>query len=73
VGRDADTIAGIAGELAGALYGIDALPTQWVNRVIEVNPSPDLEQMAKNLTRLVFERNKVQVERSSVLLSDSKR
>jgi ADP-ribosylglycohydrolase len=54
VGRDADTIAGIAGELAGALYGIDALPTQWVNRVIEVNPSPDLEQMAKNWNRAAY-------------------
>jgi hypothetical protein len=70
VGRDADTIAGIAGELAGALYGFDALPAQWVNRVIEANPSPDLKQMAKDLTNLVVERSKVQLERSSVLLSD---
>ncbi len=70
VGRDADTIAGIAGELAGALYGFDALPAQWANRVIEANPSPDLEQMAKDLTNLVVERNKVKLERSSVLLSD---
>ncbi len=70
VGRDADTIAGIAGELAGALYGFDALPAQWASRVIEANPSPDLEQMAKDLTNLVVERNKVKLERSSVLLSD---
>jgi hypothetical protein len=72
IGRDADTIAGIAGELVGTLYGIDALPTPWVDKVLKLNPEPDMEQMAKDLTKLVLERNKAQVERSSVLLSGSK-
>lgn len=72
IGRDADTIAGIAGELAGALYGIDALPASWVNRVLELNPNPDMEQMAKDLTKLISEKNRVQVERSNMLLSGSK-
>ena len=37
IGRDADTIAGLARELAGALYGIDALPAPWAEKVIKLN------------------------------------
>jgi hypothetical protein len=69
IGRDADTIAGIAGELAGALYGIDALPTPWVKKVLELNPSPDMEKMAKELSILITKRNQSQIGRSSKLLS----
>ncbi len=32
-GRDADTIAAIAGALSGALQGLDAIPTRWVDKV----------------------------------------
>lgn len=69
IGRDADTIAGIAGELAGALYGIDALPQEWVEKVLRLNPIPDMEQMAKDLTNLIIERNQSQLEISNKLLS----
>jgi hypothetical protein len=69
VGRDADTIAAIAGELAGALYGIDALPKPWMDKVLRLNPNPDMEQMAKDLSYLVSTRNKAQLERSSKLLA----
>ena len=72
MGRDADTIAGITGELAGALYGIDALPTPWVEKVLKLNPEPDMEQMAEELTTLVLERNRVKVDRSRVMLSGAK-
>jgi hypothetical protein len=71
IGRDADTIAGIAGELAGALYGIDALPAPWVDKVLKLNPEPDMEQMAIELSRLISERNKAQVAQSRLLLSGS--
>lgn len=69
IGRDADTIAGIAGELTGALYGIDALPTPWVDKVLKLNPNPDMEQMARNLTNLIIERNQSQLNRSKKILS----
>jgi hypothetical protein len=72
IGRDADTIAGIAGELVGALYGIDALPQEWVEKVLRLNPIPDMEQMAKDLTNLIIERNQSQLETSSKLLSTLK-
>ena len=69
IGRDADTIAGIAGELVGALYGIDALPQEWVEKVLRLNPIPDMEQMAKDLTNLIIERNQSQLGTSNKLLS----
>jgi hypothetical protein len=58
LGRDADTIASMAGELAGALGGGDALPAEWVERIETVNPSPDLESYALRLTGLVAERGR---------------
>lgn len=33
LGDDADTTAAIAGQLAGALYGIDAIPEPWLRRL----------------------------------------
>jgi ADP-ribosylglycohydrolase len=72
LGRDADTIAGIAGELAGALYGVDVLPEAWVKKVLELNPNPDLRQMAADLTELVIKRNQDQLDRSRDIISGSK-
>lgn len=72
IGRDADTIAGIAGELVGALYGIDALPKPWVDKVLKLNPDPDMEQMAHNLTQLILKRNHLQIERSNRLVSSNR-
>jgi hypothetical protein len=69
LGRDADTIAGIAGELVGALYGIDALPAPWVEKILKLNPTPNMEQMAKNLTNLVIEKHQSQLNRSKKFLS----
>ena len=31
LGSDTDTVAAVAGGLAGALYGIDSIPTEWMN------------------------------------------
>jgi ADP-ribosylglycohydrolase len=73
IGRDADTIAGITGELAGALYGIEALPTPWVDKVLHLNPHPDMRQMAEDLFNLVSTRNQIQLEQSSKLLCATKR
>jgi hypothetical protein len=54
MGRDADTIAAIAGELMGVLYGVQALPEPWVEQVVRLNPSPDLPQMAADLCQLII-------------------
>ncbi len=36
-GRDCDSIAGMAGAIAGALHGVDALPAHWIQKVNEAN------------------------------------
>ena len=35
LGRDTDTTAAITGSLAGALYGIDRIPTQWMDTLLK--------------------------------------
>jgi len=37
-GGDTDTNAAICGALLGAVHGIDAIPAQWVNRVLNCRP-----------------------------------
>lgn len=34
MGGDTDTVAAIAGSLAGALYGYDGIPTEWINKLL---------------------------------------
>ena len=34
LGEDTDTVAAVAGGLAGALYGYDAIPEEWRNTLI---------------------------------------
>ena len=53
VGRDADTIAAIAGELMGVLYGAQAFPQAWLEQVLRCNPAPDLPQMARDLCEVM--------------------
>lgn len=36
VGRDTDTIAAIAGAIAGALNGFDKIPVKWIEKIYEV-------------------------------------
>lgn len=46
LGDDADTVAAITGQLAGAYYGIDAIPQEWVTKLTNYEGIVDL---AKNL------------------------
>jgi ADP-ribosylglycohydrolase len=69
IGRDADTIAGMAAELVGALYGIEKLPAAWVEKVLRLNPDPDMEIMARDLTDLTLARYQQQNERNNRLLA----
>jgi hypothetical protein len=69
MGRDSDTIAAIAGELMGALYGIDALPTAWVEQVLQLNPQPDLAQMAEDLCVVILERAQAKQQQAQKILS----
>ena len=42
LGEDTDTTAAIAGSLAGALYGIDGIPQEWLNTLLRRDYIEDL-------------------------------
>ena len=69
LGRDCDTIAGMAGALCGALHGASAIPSAWVEKVVRLNPEPDLEQVAEDLCRLLVARAEEQQQSAGQLLA----
>jgi ADP-ribosylglycohydrolase len=50
-GRDCDSIASMAGAIAGALHGDGAIPPAWIARIKEAN-RVDLDTMAADLARV---------------------
>ncbi|MER7820525.1 ADP-ribosylglycohydrolase family protein [Streptomyces sp. NPDC096153] len=53
-GRDCDSIATMSGALAGALYGEEPVPTDWVKTVSEASRL-DLHAPARTLTEVAYE------------------
>lgn len=47
----------MAGGIAGALDGVEAIPEDWIEAVRAANPPPDLRQVALELTELVETRH----------------
>jgi ADP-ribosyl-[dinitrogen reductase] hydrolase len=35
LGHDADTVGAVTGQIAGALYGLDAIPKRWINTLVK--------------------------------------
>ena len=54
-GRDCDTIACMAGYVAGAFNGVDGIPAKWIETSLEVNPEPDQLELAVGLTKAVLQ------------------
>ncbi|NDJ60480.1 MAG: ADP-ribosylglycohydrolase family protein [Chloroflexi bacterium] len=52
-GRDKDSYASVAGALAGALNGVDGIPPEWIQPVIDGNPEVDMRDYALRLTALI--------------------
>jgi len=46
LGDDTDTVAAVAGGLAGALYGYDAIPTEWLHTLIKQDYIEDMCERA---------------------------
>ena len=65
-GRDADTIASMAGALAGALRGASALPESWVEKVKAESPR-NHEEVARQLVDVVVARIEDASDRMSVV------
>lgn len=53
IGGDTDTIACIAGMLAGALRGFSALPAEWYSLFCKANPTLEFESLAREFTNLI--------------------
>ena len=51
-GRDCDSIAGMAGSIAGAMHGFEAVPTEWVEAIDRENHI-DMRPMARDLAALI--------------------
>lgn len=52
-GRDNDSYASVAGALAGAFHGVDAVPAEWLQTVIEANPETDMRELSLKLAELI--------------------
>jgi ADP-ribosylglycohydrolase len=68
-GRDCDTIACMAGYVAGAFNGIDAVPPQWVEAVLKANPDPNLTELAEKLYETLIRQNEKDLARCNSILS----
>lgn len=68
-GRDCDTIACMAGYIAGAYNGIDGIPARWVDTCIEANPDPDPHEIAVGLTNGVLNERKKLLDRIEMINS----
>ena len=71
LGRDCDTTASMAGSLTGALHGASALPPMWAERVLRLNPEPDLAQVAEDFCHLLVTRALEQQRLAGVVLSQA--
>ncbi|MBO6504122.1 MAG: ADP-ribosylglycohydrolase family protein [Kordiimonadaceae bacterium] len=49
LGDDADTVAAVTGQIAGAYYGVDAIPAHWMNKLAW---SDQLVDLAKSLSQI---------------------
>jgi ADP-ribosylglycohydrolase len=67
LGRDCDSSACIAGEIAGALTGIGGLPGEWVDCVNVANPRPSLPQVATEVTETLLRMRQREQGRVSAL------
>ena len=51
-GRDCDSIAGMAGSIAGAMHGFEAVPAEWVEAIDRENKC-DMRPLARGLAELI--------------------
>ena len=51
LGHDADTVGAVAGQLAGARYGADAIPQRWLEALLRRD---EIEQQTARLATASF-------------------
>jgi hypothetical protein len=67
-GRDADTIASMAGAIAGALKGASAFPAAWLEKVEAENPRSQ-HKLAAELFQIVVKRTEETQKRLATIQS----
>jgi len=65
IGRDADTISSLNGQLCGALNGLDSIPKEWMEGLQKCRGFQDFKETAIKMTELVL-------KKSGLLQSQSK-
>jgi len=56
-GRDCDTIACMAGYVAGAFQGTDGIPQRWIDTVLAANPQENIKDIAEKITGVLLAQN----------------
>lgn len=51
--RDNDSYASVAGALAGAFHGVEAIPPAWIQPVIDANPETDMHDLSLKLAEII--------------------
>jgi len=51
--RDNDSYASVAGALAGAFHGLQAIPQKWIQPVIDANPETDMQELSLKITGII--------------------
>ena len=61
-GRDNDSSASVAGAIAGAYGGINAIPRKWVALVEKVNTTPKIKKLAEGVSEVIANNFKYQMD-----------
>jgi ADP-ribosylglycohydrolase len=71
MGRDADTIDGMAGGLTRVLAGAKPLPVESVDNVVRASPEPNLPQLAAGLCHVLVEQEEGRQRSAQAILSQT--
>jgi ADP-ribosylglycohydrolase len=67
IGRDADTISSLNGQLCGALNGIDSAPAEWIEGLKSSRSYEGLRETAVGMTKLLMARTRAAGQRVAEL------
>jgi ADP-ribosylglycohydrolase len=68
IGRDADTIARVAGGLIGTYRGIDAIPADWVAQVTRKNAWMQLEEKTARLSEIIRRKLQTRIDSAQSIM-----
>jgi len=64
LGEDTDTVAAIAGGLAGMLYGVDSIPKKWLNQIVRLDYIEELcDSFYSSLQKMTEQKQKASAQK----------